>query len=144
MYEKLDVCPICKHTNFENHLICTDHSISGESFALSKCTKCELVFTNPRPDSASISKYYQHEDYISHANKSNNLINLIYKVVRTYTLRKKVSLVQKYSTGRTILDFGCGTGDFLVQCHKKGLSTFGYEPNEQARLQTEAKGTLAL
>lgn len=140
MYEKLEVCPICRHSNFENYLICKDHSISGESFALNKCKKCELVFTNPRPKEAVLSKYYEDSNYISHANKSTNLINFLYKLVRSYTLSKKVQLIKTNSIGKTLLDYGCGTGEFLQKCTKKGYSTFGVEPNQVARIQAESKG----
>lgn len=140
MYEKLEVCPVCKHASFSNYLICTDHSVSGESFALSKCDNCELVFTNPRPDENSIGKYYEDINYISHSNKSNNLINFVYKIVRKYTLAKKVRLIKRYTNGKNILDYGCGTGEFLYQCQKNGFETIGYEPNQGAKLQTQKKG----
>ena len=70
MYEKLEVCPVCKHTSFTNFLICTDFSITGESFALNQCKKCTLVFTNPRPSEQALPDYYKHPNYISHQNKS--------------------------------------------------------------------------
>lgn len=134
MYEKLEKCPICKNTQFGNYMICDDHSISGESFALVKCSECELVFTNPRPGTENLPTYYKSDQYISHTNQSNSLINLIYKVVRNYTLRKKESLVRDLNkkTG-SILDYGCGTGDFLKTVSNKGWQAFGYEPDADAR-----------
>ena len=140
MYEKLEVCPVCKNSDFINHLICTDHSITGESFALNKCRKCKLIFTNPRPSEASLPKYYQSDDYISHSNKSSNLINLAYKLVRRYTIRKKVKLLKKYTSGKSILDYGCGTGDFLLACKLRGFHVEGFEPNHFAREQSVNKG----
>lgn len=139
MYEKLEVCPICKHTNFTNYLISTDNSITGESFALVKCTKCELVFTNPRPNEENLPKYYDADDYISHSNKPNNLINFIYKIVRNYTISRKVSLVKKYTSGKAILDYGCGTGEFLQSCQKQGFNSYGFEPSSSASRQAEEK-----
>ncbi len=140
MYEKLEVCPLCKSTNFKNFIICKDHMISGESFALNKCTKCELVFTNPRPDVQSLSKYYDSDQYISHTNKSNNIINFVYKLVRIYTTRKKIKIIKEYSKGKSVLDYGCGTGKFLEACKKAGYDTTGLEPNDIARAQAKTKG----
>ena len=140
MYEKLEVCPVCKHTDFKNFLICTDHSISGESFALNQCKKCSVVFTNPRPTDSALPKYYDDPDYISHQNQSTNLINCVYKLVRNYTLSKKVKMLKKYSTGTSILDYGCGTGDFLATCKRRGYTTYGYEPNPIAKEQAGTKG----
>jgi len=140
MYEKLEVCPVCKNTSFSNFLICKDHSISGESFALTQCKKCSFVFTNPRPDESTLPGYYESEDYISHSNKSNSLINFIYKLVRNYTLQQKIKLIKKYTSEKKILDYGCGTGEFLQACQKKGFNTIGFEPNQSARNQTIDKG----
>ncbi len=133
MYEKFDNCPSCAHPKFENFLICTDHSVSGESFALVKCANCNLIFTNPRPKPEELSKYYESKAYISHTDKANSLINLVYKIVRNFTLRSKTKLIRKYSNVGTVLDLGCGTGDFLKACKNKGWTTSGVELNETAR-----------
>ncbi|RED94133.1 class I SAM-dependent methyltransferase [Marinoscillum furvescens] len=133
MYEKLEVCPSCKHTAFSNFLIAEDHTVSKESFALVKCDKCQLIFTNPRPDEVHIGKYYESDNYISHTNSGNNPINLIYKLVRKYTLRQKVNLIAKYTSGKRILDFGCGTGAYLHSLQQANFDIAGFEPNEQAR-----------
>lgn len=133
MYERLENCPSCNQSKFENALICKDHSVSGESFALVKCNHCQLLFTNPRPVSDQLDKYYESDTYISHTDKANTLINLIYKTVRSYTLRQKRKLLLKYNQPGTILDYGCGTGNFLKQCQQNGFNASGIEPNETAR-----------
>ncbi len=137
MYEKLETCPSCKHPQFDNFLICEDYSVSKESFALVKCKKCELVFTNPRPSKNELGKYYESNEYISHTNKGNSLINILYKLVRSYTLISKRKILQQFHDSGTVLDYGCGTGDFLRVLEKKGLETFGIEPNEQAKKLAE-------
>lgn len=137
MYEKLEVCPSCKHTAFTNYLIAEDHTVTQESFALVKCQKCQLIFTNPRPDKDHIGKYYESENYISHTNNGNNPINLMYKLVRNYTLRKKVNLIGKYLKANRILDFGCGTGAYVHALNQAGYVAEGFEPNQQARQEAE-------
>lgn len=132
MYEKLDECPSCKHPQFANYKICKDHSVSGESFALVICQNCKLIFTTPRPSESHIHAYYQSENYISHTNKANNLTNLIYKQVRNITLRQKVALIKRYTTGKHLLDYGCGTGTFLDYCQSKRYMVDGFEPNPKA------------
>lgn len=133
MYERLTKCPLCKSGHFNNYLVVKDHSVSKESFTLCKCEKCKFIFTNPRPDQKNIDKYYKSEDYISHSDKGNNLINILYKMVRTYTLGEKVGWINKYvkNKGR-LLDYGCGTGHFLRRASKNGWETLGIEPNPQA------------
>lgn len=141
MYEKIEVCPSCKYTHFRNHMICKDYSVSGESFAIVECSKCGLYITNPRPNPESIGLYYKSENYISHTNKGNNLINRIYKIVRNISFERKFKLVQSYSTGLDVLDYGCGTGHFLRYIKKKGKEGIGVEPNVAAsEIATEISG----
>ncbi|MEO9872411.1 class I SAM-dependent methyltransferase [Ekhidna sp.] len=141
MYEKLDSCPLCKNTKFDNYMICDDHTVTEESFALVKCSKCQLIFTNPRPLESELSRYYNSEDYISHTNNGNSLLNILYKIVRLYTLKRKVNLLSKYSKKGSILDFGCGTGDFLNSCQNSGWQAFGFEPDNGARGVAQKKIT---
>ena len=109
-----------------------DFTVSGEYFKLDKCDQCGLVFTNPRPLSSELGKYYQSADYVSHTNKGNNPINIIYKIARTQTLRWKYNLIKKFDP-TSLLDYGCGTGHFLSYCNNKGLDVYGFEPDDKAR-----------
>lgn len=140
MYEKLDACPLCEHSRFRNHLITTDFLVSNESFALSKCENCELVFTNPRPTEAEIAGYYQSEEYISHSNQGNTVVNTIYRFARTFTLRHKVNLVKKINNPQSLLDIGCGTGHFINVCLRQGIQVSGVEPDTGARDLAMANG----
>ncbi|MEQ9402302.1 MAG: class I SAM-dependent methyltransferase [Cyclobacteriaceae bacterium] len=133
MYEKLEQCPSCGHPKFDNYSICKDHSVSGESFALVTCARCELIFTNPRPEENALGRYYESDSYISHTDRGNSFINFLYKLVRSFTLKKKRRLVEKYVQSGMVLDYGCGTGDFLKECETKGWLSKGVEPDNQAR-----------
>lgn len=132
--ERLNKCPLCKSGLFLNHLQLKDLSISQEEFLLCQCSKCHLVFTNPRPKEKHIQDYYQSEDYISHKNEANNLVNFLYKQVRKITLNEKLKLInQEQPNKKKILDIGAGTGHFLEAAKKDGWKTFGIEPNPEAR-----------
>ncbi|MEO9965836.1 MAG: class I SAM-dependent methyltransferase [Reichenbachiella sp.] len=134
MYEKVESCPSCHSKDFVNHMICDDHSVSHESFAIMKCKNCNLLLTSPRPDVQSIGAFYKSEDYISHTNQANSLINRVYKIARNYTLRNKFQLINRLASKKSLLDFGSGTGHFLnyVQA-KNNWKTIGVEPDEMAR-----------
>src|SRR5690606_12835108 len=109
------------------------HAISQESFSLCKCSNCNFLFTNPRPDQQHIAQYYNSENYISHQDAASNLTNLIYKLVRKFTLRQKVAWINEFSkTKGRLLDFGCGTGYFLKAAEKDGWKAVGFEPNSIA------------
>lgn len=135
MFEKLERCPICKSDKTTNHIICQDHMITGESFAITRCSNCSFLFTNPRPNKENISLYYQSDKYISHSNQANNLTNFIYKIVRSYTLQNKIKLINTITSEKSILDFGCGTGEFLNKCKLNNWKINGFEPDQDARNQ---------
>ena len=132
--ESLSNCPICKATAFTNFLKCEDYTVSHETFQLVKCSDCSFVFTNPRPDAAEIVKYYQSEDYISHSNTSKGLFNFAYQQVRKFAVNGKVKMLEELNAPqKTILDYGCGTGEFLYAMSTHGWQSKGVEPSPQAR-----------
>lgn len=137
MLETLLTCPLCGEQKFSNYLTCADYMVTKEKFDLKRCDNCHFIFTNPRPDIHSISKYYESNEYISHSNLSNNLINSIYKIARKFTVNHKLKLITKLKTEKNILDFGCGTGQFLNVCSKNGWQINGFEPNNSAAKQAE-------
>lgn len=58
---------------------------------------------------------------------------MLYQTVRNFTNKSKAKLVQRLSKGKSILDIGCATGEFLIACKQKGFIVYGVEPNEKAR-----------
>jgi len=144
MLEKVSACPICNHTDFKEHIICTDHMVTKEKFTIVKCDHCNFLFTNPKPDKNHISSYYKSDQYISHTDKSNNLVNSIYKIARHFTIKQKVKLVTSLASHKTILDFGCGTGDLLHAFKKANWKAFGFEPDKQASVIAKKKSGLEI
>lgn len=139
--EQLTNCPICTHQKFKPFLSCTDYTVSRETFHIVECENCGFHFTNPRPTEAEIGKYYQSEEYVSHSGTKSGFVNKAYHLVRKFTLAKKLQLIVNTSGCRNreclnstrILDYGCGTGEFLNSCKKTGLQTTGIEPEKRAR-----------
>lgn len=129
----LSQCPVCSSKNFEQILEVKDHLVSRETFIICQCNDCLVRFTNPRPDENQLYRYYQSEDYVSHTNEGNNLVNNLYKFARYFTLRSKRRLIEKDTRQKRLLDVGCGTGHFLKHCTSKGWTVNGVEPDEGAR-----------
>ncbi len=140
MYERVEECPLCGNARFKNYHICKDNLVSAESFAITECLSCGLLFTNPRPGKDTIAKYYNSAQYLSH-NKSGTLLGRLYTTAQRYTLWSKYRLVSSLPLNtKKLLDYGCGTGGFLSYMKTKGWQTVGIEPAGQARVQAEQQG----
>ncbi len=129
----LNDCPVCENKEFLPFLETRDHFLTREPFNIVRCSQCGFLFTQPRPQKEHLPAYYQSEEYISHSNTRKGLFSRVYQSVRQYTLRQKISRIGKYKQTGKLLDIGCGTGEFLNTCQKKGWSVTGVEPSEQAR-----------
>jgi 2-polyprenyl-3-methyl-5-hydroxy-6-metoxy-1,4-benzoquinol methylase len=111
-----------------------DHSVSGEEFELIKNTEFGFLETTPQPSSDKLPEYYKSEDYISHTDSKRNLFEKVYHLVRTISLKKKLNLINSFSSEeKNLLDVGCGTGDFLQIALDNNWNVSGIEPNDQAR-----------
>lgn len=139
MLERLSKCPLCKSGRFLNYAEITDHAVSKENFILCKCSNCELLFTNPRPTEDKIGPYYNFPEYYSHEDKAKNLTQWIYQKVRNFSISKKVDFIRRLKRKGKLLDYGCGTGEFLKAAKNKGWKISGIEPNEKARNQANLK-----
>ncbi len=138
--ETVSACPVCNATQFSPYLICRDYLVSQREFAIQQCDKCGFRFTNPRPDVSEIGKFYKSEDYVSHNDSGGGLINSLYRIVRSYTLQTKLSLINRLNTKQgSLLDVGCGTGAFLETCKAGGWVIAGMEPDSDARRIAEQK-----
>lgn len=128
----LSVCPICSGQSFKDYLVCKDYTSSGEEFHLKQCNFCEFVLTDPKPDAQEIANYYQSEKYISHTGGRKNLFDTLYVTMRKIALGTKRRTIEKHSRGKTILDFGCGTGEFLKEMKDHYWQVTGIEPAKNA------------
>ena len=139
-YERIDSCPVCGKPEFRNKLVVEDKTVSHESFAIVQCASCGFQFTNPRPGAAEIGKYYESDAYVSHNSAAAGLVNQAYKVARFFTMRRKVSLLNKLAPRRgKLLDYGCGTGHFLAAAKAAGWQVSGLEPNARARAEASQR-----
>lgn len=115
-------------------LNCTDFTVSKEKFTILKDTQLDFLVTSPRPLDEDLMSYYESENYISHTDSDENLFDKTYQFVRKITIKSKIKKLKKANPNATsILDVGCGTGDFLTSCFKNEFEVFGIEPNKQAR-----------
>lgn len=117
-------------TKLENTFILKDHFLTQKEFYLNKNTEFGYLETHPIP--INLSEFYKSDNYISHTDSSKSMFEKVYQKLKLYNIRYKFSKLDHKQNGKTLLDIGCGTGDFLQFAQKKGLKVFGMEPNQKA------------
>ena len=139
MSERLTKCPLCKSGHFLNHQELIDHAVTKETFVICKCTQCQLLFTNPRPEESEIGPYYEYPEYFSHKDESKSLTQVIYNIARKQNIKGKIKLIESFKQQGKWLDYGCGTGELLVAAKLRNWKVYGVEPNEKARNLANSK-----
>ena len=114
---------------------CKDYLVSGELFNLEENKEYKMLITSPFPKENKLGEYYKNDNYTSHTDgKKKTTIDKLYLIARNYLLKRKLKLINLYSktSNKNILDYGCGTGEFLKVCENFGYTTNGIEPNKDA------------
>jgi SAM-dependent methyltransferase len=140
----INQCPVCGNNSLNPLLSCIDQLVSHETFSIVQCTNCQLAITTPRPDDSDLPHFYESDDYISHSGKSRGLIGILYRLARKVTLTWKYKVVKRYASQGEILDFGCGSGEFLATMKAHQWKISGIEPSEKARLNAHAITGIAI
>lgn len=119
-----------------------DAMVSKETFHIEVCGQCSHRFTNPRVEENEIGPYYDSPDYISHTNDDVSFFGKVYQSLRKVNLNRKQQLVQRTVNKDTfsLLDYGCGTGQFLEHMSLARHQVQGMEINEGARSQAQKFG----
>jgi len=139
-------CPCCGGKNISAVLSVKDYTVSQDTFQVFECADCTVRFTQDISDEANIGKYYQSENYISHSDTNEGIINKLYHYVRSITLRNKYKIIctQTKKTTGSLLDIGAGTGAFANFMKSAKWTVTGLEPDNTARTVAYNKFQLEL
>jgi len=124
---------MCGKKDVTHYISTKDYFLTHESFDLVQCSHCGLIRTNPFPDSSSMNSYYVSKDYVSHSDDTQGFVNSLYAIVKKYSLKKKFQLIKKHSDGKTLIDYGCGSGDLVNYALSYGWKAMGYDSSKIAR-----------
>lgn len=133
-------CMVCGTDQLTLFNSCKDHFLTKEDFSLWQCQSCLTLTTWPQPSHENIFNYYASEEYVSHNDTKKGFINRLYHLVKTRSLQNKIKLVKPLLKDHALLDYGCGTGDFLLACVDKKIAVKGVEPDKGAKSIAVKKG----
>lgn len=105
------------------------------------CAECGLMRTQPMPSESELETYYRSEYRADYQMASSAPP----KFHTTRSLRDARARLARLSDhirpGQRVLDFGCGSGEFLKLARDEGCSVLGIEPGDVfARYAREAHG----
>lgn len=121
-------CLLCGSRNWTPLVEAPDraHPGAGKWFLVVQCQECGLCFTNPRPSAEAMEQFYQ-ADYGPHQSASRHDSTGKWRLPRRWlgktSLRKTMP---PHGEGR-LLDFGCGSGSFLLRMHQQGWKVVGLD-----------------
>lgn len=118
----------------EHYLKIKDYFNSKEDFEIVKNQDYQgLLETIPHFDSNELKKYYKGK-YISHQNQNINWFEKIYSAVQNYNQNQKIKILKKHTQQlNSVLDYGCGKGDFVYFLSKNNIKAYGFEPDKKAQ-----------
>lgn len=164
------VCDSTSRELLHKELVDNVFFVAAGRWQLHRCTQCRCAYLDPRPDPASIAKaydnYYTHTatdrgdaDAASRGKDrwSNGYLNRRYGTryqpasalgVALAPLlprrRQKLDAAFRYLPkphhGQTLLDIGCGNGDFLLKARDAGWTVSGIDPDPKAVLAATRRG----
>ena len=126
-------CPWCDSERTQIHLWLKDEFLTQEDFQIYECQRCGLLFTEPKPNKNRIGDYYKSEAYYSHQENKKGFIPKVYESIKAINLKNKYKMATAGKTIGTLLDIGCGVGDFIHFAEQKGWLCTGVEPSEEAK-----------
>jgi len=88
-----------------------------------RCKNCHLIYMNPMEKVSKTNEYYFRA-------KNNHAPTIRESYLRT--AKSQLRLIQKYSSGTSLLDIGCAQGFFLFSASKAGYITKGIEISQDA------------
>jgi len=114
-----------------------------EKFEINECLDCKCLFISDiKIDKQYYKKYYKPDYY--QENKNNSILGKIWIFLYNNFLNKKERIIlgcfKNKKTALSILDIGCGSGNFLLSLDNKKFKKNGLEINPQGAKICKEKG----
>ena len=136
-------CDLCGSTAVEPVGVGEDfeHWTSPDSFLAVRCTRCDLVFLDPRPTSHELGRIHppeRHADDVAH--RGSGLVRSLRERVEARSIRR---WADELPADATVVDIGCGDGthlDLIRRYGSSGWTLVGVEPDLDVAERARARG----
>ncbi len=122
-------CPFCNNIKYKKSYL-PSTEFNGKIFNYFQCTNCKLIYINPMPSVEDFELMYPP----SYQNGVNTkLIDIKIKLIGLrYSYKYQFDIIKKYlKANSTMLDYGCGDGNFVVNALNYGINCRGAEFNNK-------------
>ena len=121
-------CPLCHGKSYEKIFSCMDADrVSQMVFEVVRCRTCKLVFTHPRLSEEDLNPWYRP---LYHGWWQTREPRLFGMLSRLFQLNRSRWIIKHVPKG-TLLDIGCGDGNFIAFMSGRGWDVFGIENSDK-------------
>lgn len=120
-------CNLCGSTDVE---VIGTRDRDGHPLRTTICTRCGLVWSNPRPGEDDVRRYYSREYRLHYKGYSTPSMRHVARSARG-ALNRYRTLAPYIGPGARILDAGAGGGEVVYVLRALGFDASGLEPDEQ-------------
>jgi len=129
----VSACPVCEGPATFAASVPDATGVSGRTFAIFRCSNCSLGFVEPELSDEDLARYYPDTFYGGRASSTQVALAVFMAARARIVTRARPRL-------RTLLDVGCGAGDFLDAMRARGVQVVGMEPSAGGRERARARG----
>jgi SAM-dependent methyltransferase len=94
------------------------------------CSNCGLIRTDPLPTEAELADYYRHSYRLDYQLAGKNPPRRHLVRIRAEAVRRADLLAPALAPGARVLDYGCGSGELLLEGGRRHWKMEGVEPGE--------------
>lgn len=136
--ERLASCPACQSKELVPFIASVDYHYGIEGvFQTDQCCDCKTVFLNPMPSVRDLGNMYDAEYYSYQRPQEKSWLNRIRRRILRYP---RLTHVPRFKKPGTMLDVGCGAGQYIMLMRQGGWTVCGSELNEAAAAKGREAG----